>query len=64
MPELQFRDGRHNVPPHLEELMKSIETYKLTYDQAVTAVNRKLMSDYLGQVQAKVTSQHFRGGGR
>ena len=60
MGDLIFRDGKHNVPPHLEELMKSIDTYKLTYDQAVTEVNRKLMSDYLGQVQNKVTSQHFR----
>ena len=60
MSDVQFRDGKRSVPPHLEELMKQLDTYKLTYDQAVTEVNRKLMSDYLGQVQNRITSQHFR----
>lgn len=60
MAEVQFRDGKRDVAPHLAELMKSIETYKMTYEQAVTEVNRKLMSDHLGQVQQKLISQHFR----
>ena len=60
MSEVQFRDGRRDVAPHLADLMKSLETYKLTYDQAVVEVNRKLMSDHLGQVQQKLISQHFR----
>ena len=60
MSEVQFRDGKRDVAPHLADLMKPLDTYKMTYDQAVTEVNRKLMSDYLGQAQQKLISQHFR----
>lgn len=60
MSEVQFRDGKRDVAAHLAELMKPLDTYKMTYDQAVTEVNRKLMSDHLGQVQQKLISQHFR----
>lgn len=55
-----FRDGPREIPTHLAELMTGIETYKLTYDDAVAETNRKLINDYLDKALDKVVSQHFK----
>lgn len=59
MARVQFRDGARELPEHLAELMAAIDTYKLTYDDAVAEANRKLMSDHLDKTLRKVVSQHF-----
>jgi hypothetical protein len=54
MAEVKFRDGPRDVAPHLAELMASLPTHRMTYDQAVHEVNDKLMRDHLNKVFGKV----------
>lgn len=60
MAELQFRDGPRDVPPHLAELMESLDLHKFTYAEAVDEANKKLMADALNKIQARVVTQHFK----
>lgn len=60
MAELEFRDGKREVPDHLLPLLKRIETFKMTYEDALAAADRLRMSDFLNGEQAKVVSTHFR----
>lgn len=65
MPQVIFRDGAREVPDHVESLLKGIDTYKLNFDDAISAANRRLMNDYLGKSVDKLVSDHFRNhGGR
>lgn len=60
MAQVQFRDGKRDVPPHLAELMDGIDAYRLTYDEAVDKVNAKLLADHLNKIAGDAVSQHFR----
>jgi len=59
MSEVVFRDGKREVPNHLAALMSELDTYKLTYEEAVAAANKKLVSDHLDKTFGKIVSQHF-----
>jgi phage terminase Nu1 subunit (DNA packaging protein) len=58
--ELEFRDGKRDVPDYLVVMMYGIETHRLTYDQAVDAANKKAESDLLNAQQDKVLAAHFK----
>ena len=58
--ELEFRDGKRQVPDYLVVMMTGIETHRLTYDQAVDAANKKAESDLLNAQQDKVLAAHFK----
>lgn len=60
MAQLIFRDGARDVPDHVEALLKGIDTYKLNFDDAIAAANRKLMNEYLGKSVDKMINDHFR----
>jgi|WetSurMetagenome_2_1015567.scaffolds.fasta_scaffold01762_11 hypothetical protein len=60
MREIEFRDGARSVPDHVADMMDQIQTYTLTYDQAVKAMNNKLLSDRLADVQDRIVKEHFR----
>lgn len=50
---LQFRDGERDVPGHLARMMSSIETYRLTYEQAVDEANRRQLGGYVTHAHEK-----------
>lgn len=56
---VEFRDGARNVPDYLGDLMRGIETIKLTYDQAVHEANQSLVRRELDREQSKVINEHF-----
>ncbi len=60
MAELEFRDGNREVPEHVELILKGIETYRMTYDEAIAAANRRLASDHVEQAFGKIKADHFR----
>lgn len=57
--ELQFRDGRRSVPPHLAALMSSLDTQRFTYAEAVSRVNNRLATDHVGFAVSRIISDHF-----
>lgn len=56
---LEFRDGWRVVPDHLRPELEQIETWTMTYDQAVREVDTARMNRYLGDVQDDIVSKHF-----
>lgn len=58
--ELEFRDGKRLIPPYLGHLLQGIETYRLTYDEAIEAANRKMESDFINAQQDRVLAAHFK----
>lgn len=58
--KIQFRDGPREVPDHLGELMEHLDTFRLTYEDAIDKANAKLLADHLDKTLAKVVSQHFK----
>jgi hypothetical protein len=58
--ELEFRDGIRVVPDYLVTILRSIETHRLTYAEALDQVNAKIQTDYLNAQQDKVLAAHFR----
>ena len=60
MNELEFRDGARKVPDHIRDLLIGVDTYQMTYSQAINFVNNKLVGDRLGEAQSDLIREHFR----
>lgn len=60
LPEVEFRDGVRVVPHHVAAILASIETYRLTYDEAIKLANTGMLRNALGQIQRKTIDGHFR----
>lgn len=58
MPQLEFRDGFREVPPHLASLMRGMETFRYTYREAIQLANNSLFKDWINGQQDKVLRRH------
>lgn len=56
---LEFRDGFREVPDHLVYLMNGMETFRLTYREALDQANQRVFSNYLNTQQDKILRRHF-----
>lgn len=61
MAEVEFRDAVREVPDHLADLMAGIDTYRMTYDEAVIEVNRLLQRRPVDAAFDDIVKQHFLG---
>jgi hypothetical protein len=57
--EVEFRDGKREVPDYLAELMHGIETHRLTYDEAVEQANEQLTRTHLNRVMDQTIGGHL-----
>lgn len=57
--QIEFRDGPREVLDHLAVHMKNMETFRMTYPEAVDAVNKKLQSDFISAAGDRVVTDHF-----
>ena len=65
MTVVEFRTGEEEIPDHLAELMRGIETFTMTYDEAIKAMNAKMERDLISKQYDAVISGHVRRhGGR
>ena len=66
MAEVEFRDGRREIPDHLADLMNDLDTHTLTYEQAVEKANWRLTRDHIDRQFNGIVQSHLRntGGGR
>lgn len=60
MAELEFRDGRHVVPDYLLDDLRQIETFKMTYEEALKAADELRMKHFLNDQMAGVLNAHFK----
>ena len=61
MKEMEFRDGQRVVPDHVEAMLSGIDTHTMTYEEAIRAAERKMLSDHVGRAQQSLIDAHFRG---
>ena len=54
MAKIEFRTGFREVPEHLAALMRNLETWTMTYEEAVAKTNWKLAADYANKVQDSI----------
>jgi len=57
---VEFRTGEQDIPEHLAEMMRGIETFKLTVEEAIDAANKKMLSDHIRRQYDAVISDHFK----
>ena len=57
---LEFRDGKRSVAPHVYDLLANIETYRLSYEEAMNKANQNLFSTHVESKHAKFVAQHFK----
>jgi len=56
---LPFRDGAREVPDHIAIWMTDIDTVRLTFEEAIDQMNKKMERDYLNRAADRVVSSHF-----
>lgn len=61
MVELEFRDGKRLVPEYLAAAMDGLETYLMTYKDAVAEGNRQMTRKVFTRELDKTIIGHFRG---
>jgi len=57
--EIEFRDGMRTVPGYIVDFLRGIECHRLTYEEAMTAANRKVQEEFLNAQQDAVLAAHF-----
>jgi len=62
--KIEFRDGVRVVPEHLFTELSALETFKMTYDQALKEINRLRQEKWLSDVQHKIVFNHMTELGR
>lgn len=60
MEEIEFRDGKRTVPAYIAQILSGIETYRLTYEEAMVEANKKVEADFINAQQDKILAAHFR----
>lgn len=58
---IEFKDGFREVPDYLANLMGNLETWQMSYEEAVKKANWKLASDYANKAQDEIIRVAFKG---
>lgn len=56
---LEFREGKRVVPDHLVNELKQLETYRMTYADALKEADKKRAERWLSDLQHKVIYDHI-----
>lgn len=59
MAERKFRDGKREIPDYMHDLMQGLQTHKMTYEQALVAMNSKALKDHLNRTVDRTVMRHF-----
>lgn len=57
---LEFRDGEYDVPEHVAILLKGIDTFTYTYEQAIRLSEQRLLKDKLNEAQRALVDDWFK----
>ena len=60
MSRLRFRDGEKEVVDHLAVRMAKMNVRTMRYEDALAAVNRQEMTDFLNAKQKSIIADHFK----
>ena len=59
MAQRKFRDGTREIPDYMHDMMQGLQTHKMTYADAVVAMNQKGLKDFLNGTVDRVVARHF-----
>lgn len=62
--ERKFRDGKREIPDYVDDLMSGLRTEKMTYEQAIKAMNHDMEARVIDRHVDSMIQRHFAGGGR
>lgn len=66
--EIEFRTGKREVSDYIGEMLVGfgIKTHRLTFDQAIAEMNRRMEGNVINRAFDRLVDQHFaeRGGRR
>ncbi len=58
----KFRDGKREIPDYMDDLMTGLKTEKMTFEEAIKAMNREMVMGHVDRVVDRQIANHFRGG--
>ena len=58
--ELEFRDGKRVVAPHVYEMLHGLDTYRMLYEEALNFANGKMLADHVNRHADKMIQRHFK----
>jgi len=58
--EIEFRDGKRQVPEYLGVLMSGLQTHRMTFDEAVSLANKRMEADHINAKRDEILAAHFR----
>lgn len=61
MAELEFRDEKREVPDYIADMMSGIETFKMTYKEALAEANRRMEARVIDRAVDGLRKSHFSG---
>jgi hypothetical protein len=59
MAERKFRDGKREIPDYMHDMMQGLQTHKMTYQEALVAMNAKALKDHLNTTLDRLVMTHF-----
>jgi len=59
MKDIEFRDGWRTVPDHVEVMVIGLDTYKMTYEEAIKAAEKRLLDEHMYKAQQELLRSHF-----
>lgn len=58
--ELEFRDGKRVVPEYLVAILSGLETFRMTYDEAIAEANKVMERNHIAAAMSNVRTEHLR----
>jgi hypothetical protein len=58
--ELEFRDGKRQVPEYVAAIMAGLETYRMTFEQAMVVANGRMGAHVLNAKRDEMIAAHFK----
>lgn len=58
--EIEFRDGKRAVAPHVYELLAGHDVHNLTYEEAIQFVNGNLFGQHVDKKFGAFIQRHFK----
>lgn len=60
MARIELRTGWREVPDHIADMLADVETYRLTYEEAINVVNSKMLASHMEPARQRLLAQHFK----
>lgn len=58
--KLEFRDGDHEVPDYLADMMAGLDTYRMTVDEAIAEANEMALKRHLDRTMDDIINTHMK----